>query len=1429
MRKKLSKIGSVFLSLVMLMSLVTIAPTGNGGVVEAATSNLFKNTSKDDWTLSATNATLSYEDGKLIIQEEENTSGETVVLYQNIELDTDVSYTCTVKATSDSDNAWVNAYDNSKWNDYYVQATSDGAELTFAPTASGNIGWSMWIPAGAAIELSEISLSEQADANLFKNTSKDDWTLTATNATLTYEDGKLIIEEDSAGGETVVLYQNIELDTDVSYTCTVKATSDSDNAWVNAFYDNKKSDDYYVQATGDGAELTFAPTASGNIGWSMWIPAGEKVELSDISLTVNDEIDAATALENLKTLIETYDALNLNQAEYTEKSWAKYTTALEASNAMVKDASSEVADVTAQIKALKLAKNSLKESVFVEKVEGIDDSFIRGVDISSYESIIESGATYKDEDGNVLSDAGFFKLLADSGVNYVRIKVWNDPYTYVDANNKEYSAEDVKEDEDGTLYVTVDGEKVTVTRCGYGGGNSDLDKAVTIGKLATDAGMKVLIDFHYSDFWADPERQTAPKAWKDMTLEQKETALYEYTKTSLETLKKAGVDVGMVQIGNETNHGIAGVYNNDSDEGWANVCKLYNAGSKAVREISEDIMVAVHFTDPQTAGNYDKIAEYLATNNVDYDVFASSYYPNIHGSMENITEVLNNVATKYNKKVMVAETSWAWTTTEDGDGHSNTFSVPTDSDYPISVQGQVNVVRDVVQAVANVDNNAGIGVFYWEPAWIPVQYAYDEDGNLDNQIYKSNQEKWEKYGSGWASSYAGLSYDSDNVGEWYGGSVKDNESFFDFNGEPLDSLTVFKDILTGKEASVVKLDVVKQGSVELTIDDIESSLDLIKSSLPETVVGIYNNSDRKNLSVTWNTDEVEAITEFGTYSINGTASYVDESGETATAAAVCSVTVLPDTILSNGDFEDGESNWIVTNDSNSSLVWDDTPLRGTGALHFYNASDVSFSIEQTVTVEKAGVYCASMQLQGGGSDGNENIKITLTNETQGTDAVYGNASLNGWTKWNKATANSVEAQKGDELKVCISVESSAGSWGSIDDVFLYATSTIEVEKEATPELVIDYINETLTGQVEGKTYIYTDAEGKTVEIGADYKIPASSFGSEINIVVAGDKDSGTLDSDSQKLAISSRPEAPKNVTATEESAKDKKDGTISGVDTTMEYRLAGSDTWNAVASTVITGLTAGKYEVRIKATEKTFAGVSCTVEVKNKEEQTTTTDVKPAEVGATVASAAGDKGTFTVTKAGSTPEVSYTAEKNATTVTIPATIKDANGVEYKVTSIVADSIKGSKKLKSVTIGSNVTSIPANAFKGCTSLTSVKISASVKTIGANAFSGDTKLKTVSMGSSVTTIGDKAFYNCKKLTKITIPKTVTKIGKQAFANCKALKTITIKTTKLTKSKVGSKAFKGINAKATIKVPKAKLKAYKTILKSRGVGSKVKIKKN
>ena len=167
--------------------------------------------------------------------------------------------------------------------------------------------------------------------------------------------------------------------------------------------------------------------------------------------------------------------------------------------------------------------------------------------------------------------------------------------------------------------------------------------------------MKLLVDFHYADFWADPSKQPAPKAWAKMEIDTKVGALYSYTLDCLQRLKKEKIDVGMVQLGNETNGAMCG------EKIWMNIYKLMDAGSRATREVFPEALIAVHFANPEKVSNYSDYAKKLKYYNLDYDVFASSYYPYWHGTLDNLASLLSEIAETYGKKVMVAETSYAYT------------------------------------------------------------------------------------------------------------------------------------------------------------------------------------------------------------------------------------------------------------------------------------------------------------------------------------------------------------------------------------------------------------------------------------------------------------------------------------------------------------------------------------------------------------------------------------------------------------------------------------------------------------------------------------------------------------------------------------------------------------------------------------------------
>ena len=619
------------------------------------------------------------------------------------------------------------------------------------------------------------------------------------------------------------------------------------------------------------------------------------------------------------------------------------------------------------------------DSLFVQKVENLPNDFILGMDASCVPALENSGVKYYDFDG---TEKDVYEILSDNGINYIRVRIWNDPY---DANGN-----------------------------GYGGGNCDLENAIAIGKRATEYGMKLLVDFHYSDFWADPGKQMVPKAWKGMSVDEKAEAIYQFTKDCLQQLKKAGVDVGMVQIGNETNGVLCGE-SSAALGGWKKIMQMISAGSKAVREVCPKALVAVHFANPENAESYASYGKNLEYYGVDYDVFASSYYPYWHGTLDNLAQVLNNIATKYNKKVMVAETSYAYTP-EDTDFSGNTIGEGANvvKDYPMTIQGQANLVRDVVDTVVNKTTN-GIGVFYWEGTWISV----------GTNSWEENSAKWEKYGSGWASSYA-AGYDPEDAGQWYGGCAVENQAFFDENGHVLESLKVFGLM---KEGNVVenKADAIEDVNL---ICDINGEI-----FLPDLVNAVMLDNSKQRVGVRWEETDLEALRAqgIGKYTIRGTADGME---------AVCYLSLVHYNYLQNWSFEEGESGWTATALKKFDQLYVEDKvtdsISGTKHYHFWGASanSVEFTLEQKVQSLPAGTYSYEISIMGGDAGATEIYAYIKIN---GEMVATAETVITVYNEWHTARIEAFDYQQGDVLEVGIYVKCDGGNaWGKIDDAKLNA-------------------------------------------------------------------------------------------------------------------------------------------------------------------------------------------------------------------------------------------------------------------------------------------------------------------------------------------------------------------------------------------------------
>ena len=611
--------------------------------------------------------------------------------------------------------------------------------------------------------------------------------------------------------------------------------------------------------------------------------------------------------------------------------------------------------------------------IFVAPVEGISDDFIRGMDVSSVLAEEASGVKYYNEKGE---EEDLFKILADAGINYIRVRVWNDPF-----------------DKDGN---------------GYGGGNCDAKTAAEIGKRAVKYGMKLLVDFHYSDFWADPAKQMAPKAWEGfLSFSEKETAIYNYTKESLKTIIDAGADVGMVQIGNEINAGLAG------ERRVENICKLLSSASKAVRETSADIKVVVHYTNIEKVGDMEKKAQQLIDYNVDYDVFGVSYYPYWHGTLENLESVLTNLKKDFGKETCIVETGYMYTG-EDGDMFGNNVSEGDALDaYPATVQGQANCIRDIC-AVAS--KSGSLGVFYWEGAWVPV-----------GSNYESNKVLWEEHGSGWASSYS-VDYDPEDAGKWYGGCSWDNQAMFDFNGKALSSLSVWKYLKYGAKADQVEVI-----SVITPYIEVKCRTEL---KMPETVDAVYNDSTCKEpLKVTWNADQIAKIdlTVPGKYVIDGTT----EKGGAVTA----NIKVYNENLLKDWSFEERNSEvWKFTylNGAKEGVNFEKKmadAITGEVECHFWTEAPQEFTVEQTIKGVQPGKYAATAYIQGGDVGDHVVSFYVIVGDKKYESAPI---TLQGWVVWQNPLIKDIVIDETMDVTVGMYVKCAGGGWGTMDDFEFYS-------------------------------------------------------------------------------------------------------------------------------------------------------------------------------------------------------------------------------------------------------------------------------------------------------------------------------------------------------------------------------------------------------
>jgi arabinogalactan endo-1,4-beta-galactosidase len=365
--------------------------------------------------------------------------------------------------------------------------------------------------------------------------------------------------------------------------------------------------------------------------------------------------------------------------------------------------------------------------------------YIKGMDISSLDEIEKLGAKFYDKG----REEDLIKILKDYGTNYIRLRLWNDPKSE--------------------------------TGIPYGAGNTDYETVLRLARRVKAAGLGFLLDFHYSDFWADPGKQRKPKAWVGYNVEELEKAVYDYTKEMMLRFIGEGITPDMVQVGNEVTNGL--LWPEGQVPEYGNIARFISAGLRAVKETCPTAKTMIHLDNGGNNELYNRwFDQYINVNKgEDFDIIGLSYYPFWHGTLDDLSYNMNDIAVKFGKELVVAEVSMGHTTKDYADyeklapnerkGMATKPELCAKVPFPMTKEGQCEFTKAFLETIEKVPENKGRGFFWWEPAWIPVP------------------------GSGWATDEA-LKYikEAGPCGnEWA------NQALFDYDGNALPALQVIKD------------------------------------------------------------------------------------------------------------------------------------------------------------------------------------------------------------------------------------------------------------------------------------------------------------------------------------------------------------------------------------------------------------------------------------------------------------------------------------------------------------------------------------------------------------------------------------------------------------------------------------------------------------
>jgi arabinogalactan endo-1,4-beta-galactosidase len=379
----------------------------------------------------------------------------------------------------------------------------------------------------------------------------------------------------------------------------------------------------------------------------------------------------------------------------------------------------------------------------------------------------------------------------------------------------------------------------------------------------------------------------------------------------------------------------------------------------------------------------NQVARALLARGVDFDVIGLSYYSYWHGPLADLKANMNDISQRYHKPVIVAETAYAYTLAE-SDLFPNLFGPNEErlGGYKATVQGQATAVRDVIDAVAQVPDGKGLGIFYWEPDWLAIK------------------------GAGWKAGEGD---------EW------ENQAMFDPHREALASMYVFRLARPQSGSAFVPATVTDVAPVEMAV-----SLGT-PPQLPTTVEATYSDDSVRETQVAWDALDAAAFGKEGVVTATGTV-----TGTTRKATATLTVTHNTNA-LKNSGFESGAlAPWTVTGDAAALDVSKEAANvhAGTYAAHYWLDKPFAFTVSQTVGELAKGTYRLSGWIQGGGGEKTLQLFVTCGGATRTVDAVN-----TGWQKWTQPAIDKI-AVSGGTCTVGLKVAADGGTWAFFDDIEL---------------------------------------------------------------------------------------------------------------------------------------------------------------------------------------------------------------------------------------------------------------------------------------------------------------------------------------------------------------------------------------------------------